>query len=174
MELDPAFAKETDALAKVVMDRFLTWLASSSDSSKRLGPDSSSSYERTRYKSLLEHIAVGQQTPSGEDDTIIVELPWLDPPVYAGPFYVEDPVQNIHCLTRTNLHTIEVLKHHLWNSHRQPPFCPTCGTEFSRFNERDDISGVERALGSQQCYIKVCRMSIGANWPSDPRPKPPR
>ena len=136
IELDPAFAKESDALAKVVMDRFSTWLASSS--SKRLGPDSSSSHKQIRNRSLLEHIAVGQQTPPGEDDTVIVELPWLDPPVYACLFYVEDPVQNIPCLIRTNLHTIEALKHHLWNSHRQSPFCPTCGTEFLRFDERDD------------------------------------
>ncbi|KAK7928799.1 hypothetical protein PG985_005797 [Apiospora marii] len=82
-QLDPAFAKEADALAKVVMDQFSTWLASRSDSSKRLGPDSSgSSHERIRHKSSLEHIAVGQQTPPGEDQTAIVELPWLDQPVH--------------------------------------------------------------------------------------------
>ncbi|OTA61253.1 hypothetical protein K449DRAFT_383366 [Hypoxylon sp. EC38] len=57
---------------------------------------------------------------------------------FACPFYKRSPNQHRMCLTKANLREIKDVKQHLWNAHRLPPYCPTCGEVFSTTGISDD------------------------------------
>ncbi|KAK6857285.1 HET-domain-containing protein [Apiospora arundinis] len=137
MDLDPRFGEQTGALTKVALGRFSTWMAGCSAACKR--PQSSEPFfskKRLRAECLFKHTEVESHEVNGEEDTLFVEL--KGPRSYACPFYVRDKARYLQCLTRNDLVTIPDLKKHIWNSHRQPYYCPTCGTEFRRASIRDD------------------------------------
>ncbi len=61
----------------------------------------------------------------------------LNTPGFACPYYRLDPDRYISCLKTCDLRTIKAVKQHLWNVHRQEPYCPTCRKTFNVAVERN-------------------------------------
>ncbi|KAK8073183.1 Vegetative incompatibility protein HET-E-1 [Apiospora phragmitis] len=96
----------------------------------------SSGRKRIKADDFLEYMPIESRDLPGENDTVIVDAPRSRS--FACPFYVRDKEHHLRCLTRADLRTIRDLKKHLWTAHRQPYYCPTCGTTFGRASARDE------------------------------------
>jgi hypothetical protein len=54
------------------------------------------------------------------------------------PFYKKDKVRYFDCLKKADLMTVSDVVHHLWISHKQPPYCPVCYSTFKDMSERNE------------------------------------
>ncbi|KAI5925598.1 hypothetical protein F4810DRAFT_57004 [Camillea tinctor] len=50
--------------------------------------------------------------------------------IFACPFYRHDPRTHLACLRNAGIRDISSLIKHMWNFHRQAPYCPICGATF--------------------------------------------
>lgn len=132
-ELDPLFSELTGALAQTALDGFSGWLADcSSFQEQPQSIDSCHNNKRIKSRDVHSHAKAGLVD---DGDHEIMETPGSKR--WACPFYLHGIAQDTQCLTRTDLRTIRDLKQHLCLNHRQPYYCPTCGTTFPRASARD-------------------------------------
>lgn len=54
----------------------------------------------------------------------------------ACPFYKKDPLRHWKCIGFAS-RKISYVKQHIYRSHEQPPYCPSCGTTFDNPDARD-------------------------------------
>ncbi|KAK7974534.1 hypothetical protein PG989_016382 [Apiospora arundinis] len=137
-ELDTVFSGLKDALAQTALDRFPSWLANTLEFYETPQHiDTRPNNKRIKNDDFSSHTKVGSPGRLAEEDDLTAGgTPGSRR--FACPFFLQGRTQHTQCLTRTDLHTIRDLKQHLCLNHRQPYYCPTCGTTFPRASARDD------------------------------------
>ncbi|KAK8037844.1 HET-domain-containing protein [Apiospora marii] len=134
--LDPPFSGLTTELTDEVLAHFSNWLSDCSASyTQSQNIDAPTNRKPIKMEDFFEHMKLESRELTEEGDIVLIETPVSRS--MACPFYIYDKTQHLHCLTRNDFRTIRDLKQHIWTVHRQPYYCPTCGTTFPRASMRD-------------------------------------
>ncbi|KAH9892204.1 hypothetical protein F4778DRAFT_751237 [Xylariomycetidae sp. FL2044] len=144
-EIDPdhTFAQWSDELTIHTMNSLLDNITPSPTSRKRhrLSP---AIEERGKRRRVMMHClpceAVMHSSASRYGGEKITMVKTTQPLVssFACPFYLCNRDRHRSCLTRADLRDVRDLKRHLWASHRQPLYCPTCHCTFKTTKRCDD------------------------------------
>jgi hypothetical protein len=133
------FAGVLSELTDFTLRQFERWVSQPPPTTKRgqqaLPKQNSKRMKRACFE---KYMTVDQNSGSEDETTIIVDLPRPIKGVLACPFYLLDPQKHLTCLTRAVTHEMIDIKRHLYNSHRQPYYCPTCRNIFTMASSRDD------------------------------------
>ncbi|KAI0471197.1 hypothetical protein F4859DRAFT_484727 [Xylaria cf. heliscus] len=126
------FVGEVKELAGIALEELLFAISPIEYNSKgerdKCLPERARKQLRTFY--FEKRVEIEQRLEPDDDDTIIVGLPTFKAHHLACPFYIRQKERHLNCLTHADMREIKDLKRHLWTSHRQSSYCPTCHDTF--------------------------------------------
>ncbi|KAI0549837.1 hypothetical protein F4679DRAFT_544854 [Xylaria curta] len=122
------FAGEVKELACIALEELL--LAISPIGYNPKGDKDKCLLERVRKRLnafwFKKRMRIEQRLDPDDDDTVVVGSSMFKTHHLPCPFYIRQKERHLSCLKRADLREIKDLKQHLWTTHRQPSYCPTC------------------------------------------------
>ncbi|RYP52446.1 hypothetical protein DL769_010679 [Monosporascus sp. CRB-8-3] len=133
---------EINALAKLGLKKALAsiWRGKRGGERARSWPPSPDSREQRRMTSGK----VRAETTWKSYDTGFGKAEKISQ-TFACPFYRRNPKEYASCIRDPTIQGIPSLIQHLWDVHRQPPYCPTCQATF------DSTALCEEHITSRRC-----------------------